>query len=447
MGEAYRNAQGRLRIKAGGMNEISDRFVPGDPERPGRFGGSALARRPGAALTLPGEPLTQRAASQLDVNELWRVLMKWKWLILGVIIACVGLAVAVTLWTTPVFRASASLEINTRPVQVMARDTEVQPETRNEAQFLATQVGLLMSRSLAERVTKSLGLANNDDFVKGQPNRQAREMAATDRLMGRFEVTPLRGSNLIRIGYSDEDPARAARVVNAFAEGFIESTLERRYNATAFARSFLQSRLNATRGKLEDSERALVQYAQKEGIVTLAAGGGGGSGGKEGTQPSGDSLSAQSLVAFNDALAEATRDRITAEQNYRRALANRTQGAMGGNSNVQDLRGQKAQLEAEYQQKLATFKPDFPEMVALRQRIASMDTAIGAENQNAAATLRAQYEAARGREAQLFGQVNDYRSNVLNLRNRSIQYNILQREVDTNRTLYDALLQRFKEIG
>ena len=86
-------------------------------------------------------------------------------------------------------------------------------------------------------------------------------------------------------------------------------------------------------------------------------------------------------------------------------------------------------------------------MVALRQRIASLDRSIAAENGNAATALRAAYEAARGREQQLLAQVNSYRGNVLDLRNRGIQYNILQRDVETNRTLYNALLQRYKEIG
>jgi capsular exopolysaccharide synthesis family protein len=426
------------------MNDITASFPPERPEEPGR----QLARRGTTALA--EQIASEKTPSHFDVNEVWRVLMKWRWLILGVLIASVAVAIVVTISTTPVYRSTATLEINTQPLQVMQQQTDVQPASRNEAQFLATQIGLLSSRTLAERVMRTIGLADDESFVKGYANRKAREGAAVAKLMSNFEVTPLRGSNLIIIGYSDTDPARAGRVINAYAQGFIDSTLERRYNATAFARQFLQSRLNATRAKLEASERALVTYARAQNILSLGGGGPGGEGKSGDVTSAQDSLSAQSLVAYNEALSAATRDRIAAEQAYRQAGP--TAGAAAtGNAAIQGLRAQLAGLEADYQQKLGTFRPDFPEMVALRQRIDAIKGSIAQETGSVSSaqrdTLRAAYTAARGREQQLLAQVNSYRSNVLDLRNRGIQYNILQRDLDTNRTIYDALLQRFKEIG
>lgn len=427
------------------MNEITPTFPQ---DRDGAPGG-ALAMRPGTALANPIE--VDKPPHHFDVNEAWRILVKWRWLIIGVLIASVAISIIVTISTTPIYRSTVTLQINTQPLQVMQpqQQTSVQPVSRDEASFLATQIGLLSSRTLAERVMRTLNLADNEGFVKGYPDRGAREGAAVGKLMANLEVTPLRGSTLIIVGYSDPDPALAARIINAYAQGFIDSSLERNYNATAFARQFLQSRLNATRAKLEASERALVSYARQENILSL-----GGSAptttDSNGQTSAQDSLSAQSLVAYNQALTQATNDRIAAEQAYRRGGGAASANAES-NPAVQALRSQLAGLQADYQQKLGTFRADYPEMVALKQRMDSIRTAIASESGRVSGaqreTLRAAYEAARGREQQLQSQVASFRSNVLDLRNRGIQYNILQRDLDTNRSIYDALLQRFKEIG
>lgn len=427
------------------MNDITS-TVPN--ERPEGVGGQ-LAARPGTAIANMVE--VEKPPHQFDVNEAWRILVKWRWLILGILIASVAISIIVTISTTPIYRSTVTLQINTQPLQVMQSQdqTNVQPVSRDEASFLATQIGLLSSRTLAERVMRTLNLADNETFVKGYTSREAREGASVGKLMSNLEVTPLRGSTLIIIGYSDRDPVLAARIINAFSQGFIDSSLERNYNATAFARQFLQSRLNATRLKLEASERALVDYARSQNILTL--GGGSSSPDKDGQGSSSqDSLSAQSLVAYNTALTEATRDRIAAEQAYRQSGSSASASAQG-NAAVQQLRSQLAGLQADYQQKLGTFRPDYPELVALRQRMDSIRSAISSESGRISGaerqTLRSAYDAARGREQQLQSQVNSFRSNVLDLRNRGIQYNILQRDLDTNRSIYDALLQRFKEIG
>jgi len=429
------------------MNDITSTLPD---ERPESAGGGQLAARANTAVANVVE--VEKPPHQFDVNEAWRILVKWRWLIVGVLIASVAISIIVTISTTPIYRSTVTLQINTQPLQVMqtSQQTNVQPVSRDEASFLATQIGLLSSRTLAERVMRTLNLADNDNFVKGYSSREAREGAAVSKLQTNLEVTPLRGSTLIIIGYSDRDPALAARIINAFSQGFIDSSLERNYNATAFARQFLQSRLNATRIKLETSERALVDYARSQNILSLSSGATS-TGDKEGpTSSSQDSLSAQSLVAYNQALTQATGDRIVAEQAYRQSGGAANASAQS-NPAVQQLRTQLAGLQADYQQKLGTFRPDYPELVALRQRMDSIRSAIAAESGKISGaerqTLRSAYEAARGREQQLQGQVNSFRSNVLDLRNRGIQYNILQRDLDTNRSIYDALLQRFKEIG
>src|SRR5262249_49499987 len=113
----------------------------------------------------------------------------------------------------------------------------------------------------------------------------------------------------------------------------------------------------------------------------------------------------------------------------------------------QENRKLRAQLAAEYQQKLGLYKPAFPAMIRLKAQIAELDEQAQEAINAIKLSIKAQYDAARNEEAMLTQQVDATKTDVLDQRSRSIKYNILQREVDTNRTLYDGLLQRYKEIG
>lgn len=382
-----------------------------------------------------------QSGERFNVNELLRIILKWKWLILGSTLACVIVAAIITLVMTPIYQATVMIQVNSDPGDVMGSQTQIQPATQDQSQFLNTQYGLLRSRSLAARVAQSTNLANDKSFASGATPEE-RLKNATSRLVANFSITPQPGSQLIELSYLDPSAQRATAIANAFANSFIYSNLERRYDATTYARNFLQTRLAAIRARLEQTERQLVDYAQRQGILEL-----GGAPTTGQTQNSGDSLSAQSLVALNQSLAQAMTDRITAEARYREAMQSSDTAQVIDDPAVQQLRTQRAQLQGEYDQKLATFKPDLPDMVELKAHIKSIDRNIAEYSSDVRSSLRASLAEATGREQRLRGQVAGLKSNVFDLRSRGIQYNILQRDVDTNRALYDALLQRYKEIG
>lgn len=407
---------------------------------PRRLLGLSFAPRDGAALA---EPLP--GARLVDIDQALRVVMRHRWLVLGVVMAALLGALLLTLAATREYRAATTLAINAQPAQILGSRNQPVQRFRNDDQYLQTQFGILRSRSLATRVARNLKLADDAGFVPTASAPQQRELAASFKLMNSLEVVPLRGSDLVTLAYTDPDPARAARISNAFAAGFIETTTENRYNTTNYARTFLQDRLAAAREKLEGSERALVLYAQHQGIVQLESnGGGGGRGNGDGpSSATGDTLSSQSLVALNNALSVATADRIAAEQAYRQASGSE----QAQDPAIQTLRAERAKLEADYRERLGTFKPDYPDMIALRARITQVEAGIAREGSTVNGAMAGKYRAAAGRENELRAKVNSLRANVLDLRNRGIGYNFLQREVDTNRELYDALLQRYKEIG
>jgi capsular exopolysaccharide synthesis family protein len=382
--------------------------------------------------------LTEQMPDQesVDLATIWRIL--WEKRIVVGLLTVIGLLLALTfsLLQPPKYRSTATVELNPPTIQILnkgqAGDQEMAvPMTDHE--FLETQYGLLGSKMLALDVIEKLKLPGGTD------KKRADELART--MLERLEVNPVRSSRLVELSYSAEDPQEAARVVNGFANAFVASTLERRYEAATTARAFLERRLGEVRTALDDSERKLVAYAQANGIITTGSG--------EGVGSDADSLQGASLIALNSALAEAQQRRIAAEQRYRNMSG--TGSAAEVSQRTAGLREEKAKIEAEYREKSTYLKDDYPEMVRLRSRMESLDQAIAAESGNVTgsreSTLRAEFLAAQREESQLQGRVNQLKGAVLNLRERSIQYNILERELDTNRSLYDALLQRYNEVG
>lgn len=378
----------------------------------------------------------------LDFPTTVRILREWKWLILGLVALGLVLALLYTLLATPLYRSWVTLEVNPPTVEVMDEKSE-KAAAPPMWDLVATQVGLLQSRSVAERAAQEVNLSNNPEIVDQSLDPATRLRVATDTVAAGLDVVPPEEGRLIRFNYVSESPQLSAQGANAVAEAFIYSNLQRRYEATAYARNFLERQIARTRSELERSERQLVAYAQQQGIINTGSG-------EEGAT-SGDAASpqGQSLVALNQALAEATARRVAAEGAYRQALASGATSEV--TASTQALRQSKAALEAEYQQKRAQMKPDHPEMRSLRARIEELNRQIARESAVVSSgrtnSLLADYRAASAAERALQSRVEQLKGAVLNLRGRSIQYAILQRDVDTNRALYDALLQRYKQIG
>ena len=415
-----------------------------DVTRTGNDPAWALATySPNVAQARHIEDRSYSAGADLNLAALLRIISEWRWLILGAVALGFAGAVIMTLLTTPLYRASATLEANAPTVEIMDEQTKAQAVAPSSWDFIATQVGLLKSRTLAQRVAQDLNLAANDAFVGAGGDAATRLKIATSKVAGGLGVEAPEEGQLINISYVSDSPQFAAQIVNGVADSFIKSNLERRYEASSYARNFLQRQIVKTRVDLERSERQLVAYAQAQGIINTNTSEGGKSGGDT------NSLQGESLLALNRALADATARRVAAEGAYRQGVA------VGATSEVtastQVLRQSRAALEAEYQEKRTLMKPDHPDMVSLRSRIDELNRQINREASQASSgrsnTLLADYRGALAAEQALQGRVAALRGSVLDLRGRSIQYTILQREVDTNRALYDALLQRYKEVG
>jgi succinoglycan biosynthesis transport protein ExoP len=399
---------------------------------------------------VPDEPTGE---FRVDLLAYWRLLMKHRVLIAAIFFVAVVLGVAATLLMTPIYTASTTLQIDRESARVMnTTDVEPREATVQGEEFFQTQYGLLKSRSLAERVIQNLGLARSDDFLKAmgakppqltpktrKPLSELRQEAVLAVVQGNLAITPTRGSRLVAVKFSSPDPTVAARVANAFAEGFIQANLDRRFESSSYARTFLEQRIAQTKTKLEDAERQLVAYAADQQIINVKDGQGG---------PS-QSLTATDLSASNTSLSSAKAARITAEAKWRQANSGQLMSLTDvlQNPTIQKLTEQRAETLSEYQQKLRLFKPDFPEMLQLKAQIDELDRQIATVAGNIKTSIENEYRVAVTQEQSLQRQVNGLKGDVLDLSERSIRYNILQRELDTSRTLYDGLLQRYKEIG
>lgn len=409
-----------------------------------------------SALSLGGPHARQDADGQMPLFRRYLLIaFRWRKVILATVAGFLIAGLVITLWMTPQYTATATIEIareSNRIVQIQGVEREA---SEGDLEFYQTQYGLLRSRVLAERIAAQLKLDDDPAFfemfdyeVKGSPlpgangrypveGRDARRRAAGSILLRYVTIDPIRLSRLVTISFTSPDATLSARIVNSWTAAFVSTTLERRYEATSYARKFLEDRLGQLRQRLEDTERQLVTYASKQRIINLppvAANG------------AERSMVAENLADLNAEFAQATADRIKAgsklNSNGNGAVAEALQ-----NTAISGLRQRQAELSADYKKLLVQFEPDYPAAKALKSQIDQLDSAIKREENRVFSSFENSYRDSLQRERQLSARVEGLKNSMLDLRRRSIQYNIYQREVDTNRQLYDALLQRYKEVG
>ena len=388
-----------------------------------------------------------------------QTVVRWKWVILGILVAALAAGIVITLLTTPVYTATARLEISREQQNVTSVQGLESPQATRDDEFYQTQYSLLAARTLAERVARALNLAGNDAFFAAHgvnpagslpaagPNhniltpaeRQRRESLATGLLLAHVRINPILRSSLVDVQYTSASPSISADIANAWVQQFIAASQDRRFSSTADARRFLEGRLAELGQRLEASERAVVQYSAQKHIVTL-----GRVVGPDGRTEADRTLVSSDLQAINAALAQATADRIAAESRLR------AQGASPealSNVALNGLRQRRAEVASERARMLVQFEPDYPPARALAEQVRTLDASIAREESRIASGRSRDYEQAVARENSLRQQQEALTRTLTQQRQDSIQYNIYQREADTNRQLYDSLLQRYKEIG
>ena len=386
----------------------------------------------------------------IDLDAIKRGIRRNRWLILGIIGLTLAVGIIITMLMRREYTAEASVQIEQTTQQILESDT-VQPVVApaDAERFLNTQVDILKSRRLAIKLIDAEGLTGDQEFLAGMGIEDKGEMtedqlreALIGYLTERTDISLPSDTRIVTIRFTDPSARRAARIANAYAEVFVQDNLDRKLQSGDYARTFLSSQLADAKLKLEESERQLNAYARASGVITLPT--------KEGTEGgSTDTITSRSLLALNDSAAAAEAGRIEAESQWRRASATPASllPQVQSNNAYQALQTEKSKVMADYQRELSIHKPDHPDAQALKARLDAIDSQANAVAAQIKGSIRATYEAARDQEGSIKSRVGALQGEYLSEQDRSVQQKILAREVDTNRVLYDDLLQRFKEVG
>jgi polysaccharide biosynthesis transport protein len=425
---------------------------------------NAFTMRPQGEDYLPSPEISRQNVDGFEqptlLRRYFRIVVRWRYVMLGIVTGCILLGLITTFLMTPKYTATTTVEISRESDRV----TNIQAVEREagaaDQEFYQTQYGLLRSRLLSERVAQQLNLVDDPSFFSmfsvrnSSPafelangrytsgDRADRQRIAGEVLMKHIGVEPTRLSRLVDVRFTSPDASLSAKVANAWADNFIQTNLERKVQATSYGRNVLQRQLSDLKERLDQSQRQLVRYASAERIINLPPQSGGD--GRAGTERS---IVVDDLVTLNTALSQATADRIQAQARYQEAGRAGASVEALANQTINSLRQKRAELSAEYQRLMLQFEPEYPSAKSIKTQLDQIDRSIGREENRVTSALSASYREALSREQALRSNVNQLKESYLDLRRRSIQYNIYQQEVDTNRALYDGLLQRFKEIG
>ncbi len=414
---------------------------------------------PGADADIE-RPEDRAALAPPIILQYWQVVLRWKWVIAGIILAALVIGLLATMLATPQYTATARIEISRDQKKITNVDGVEANAAGQDIEFYQTQHSLLRARSLAERVARTLRLGTNDAFFEAHgvelkdgiftsggakmspaTERQRRERMAVDLLLANATISPIRGSALVDISYTSASPTLSASIANTWTQQFVVQSMDRRFASTADARKFLESRLADLRSRLETSERDLVNYAATKGIVAVSK-----TTDSDGRTQVERTLVSNDLEALNTALTTAIADRIAAESRARQQSGGANVEALA-NPAINQLRQKRAEVAAEYAKLMVQFEPGYPAARELAEQMRTLDASIGREEGRVTGSRQLSFDEALQREQQLRARVEALKSGLSQQQQDSIQYNIFQREADTNRELYDGLLQRYKEIG
>jgi len=382
------------------------------------------------AYGLPGMP----ASGGDEAGELARSLLQYvhialkrRWLILSVLLGVVALGLLKAVLATPRYTANVRIQIDREPLKVLDRGVTA-PLEEGGSDFLKTQFELLKSRAMAERVVSTLKLMNDGDFlasgrgsigtiagffVMPKPSPENSHVAAIALIVQGVEVKPVVGSRLVDVSYTDPNPGRAQKIANAYADAYMASNVDKRFKANAYAKNFLDDQIKQLKLRMEESERASLEFAEKEKIVEVN---------------DKASVAENNLQAANTALGQLISERIKAEQQWRQVQNTPATHLSQFLSNkfIEELRTHKKELETEYQEKLESFKPGYPAMVQISNKIKETDKQLASEVNAIRNSLKAGYEAALTEENEMKKHVEELREEVLSLQKKGIQYNILK---------------------
>ena len=399
----------------------------------------------------------QEQEEEIDLLDYWRTLIKHKWGIIGLGFVAGLLATLVAYNMTPVYRSTATIMIqNEKPKLLSIEDIYNGQQTGED--FFNTQVEVLKSRDLAERVVKKLDLANNPTLDPRQrkphfwqkwfssSSPQAIPEAVLQKIVvGEFEgglsIDPVKNSQIIKISYDSPNKILAAKIPNALADAYIESDLEAKVQMTQKANIWLTQRMGELRSKLDSSEQALQSYREQANIVdtkgiTLNGAG------KQLDEISSNLISSRQRLAEAEIAYDQVRNlkgqSLSAYESVPAVLKN-------------PLFIQAKEAESKTEQKVAELSQRYgsqhPKMLAAQSDLRAAKENLRMQIGAVVGAIQKEYEMAKASEAVAERAQGQVRSDIQGMSKKEFQLNVLQRDVDSNRQLYDLFMNRAKEMN
>ena len=406
---------------------------------------------------------------EIDVLEYARVILKRKWVLVTFAAVLVALAAVLSFTTTPLYRATATLLIDEPGASLLNIQDVLNAGGYYRSDYMGTyfntQLRLLTSRSLAERVAKKINLGARPEFQAARTSKPGltqglktivsfrwlfggKKTAAADEakatstpayssyafsILGGLSIVPITETRLVYVSYVSPHPALAADIVNALVEEFVDFSVETRYEATKQTSEFLSEQVALLREDLKRKEEDLQKYGQEKDLLYL----------------SGDeSTVVNKFSDVNTALTTAQIERYAKESAY---LELKNVGVDSlpesvSNPTIQALRTTYTQVKSDYDEKGRIYRPEYPEMVQLKARLDATRNTLQGEIRKAVDSAEAEYRAALNKETSLQGLLNEQRGDVTRMNKNAIFYHTLRTEVENMRTLLSTLVSKQNEI-
>ncbi len=392
---------------------------------------------------------TPIAAGLLDY---WLLVKRYRGQIFILTLMVTLLAALAVFQMTPIYRGTALLLIENVKSKVLTLN-DLYGGQRDSMEAFNSQVQILHSRSVAERVVRKLKLydhpAMNPRLHKGWFVKEATaakevtedQMVATlvGRVSGGLTIEPILRSQIVRVSFDSTDPELAAKVANAVVDAYIDNDLESRSEMTQKASGWLTLRMESIRSKLEESEKALQLYREQENIVdnkgVVLSGTG-----KQFEQVATNLISARMRLSEAQAAYNQVKDSKGQPIEVLESIP-----AVLKDSTVQKMKSAESEATRKVNEYKSRYAPAHPKMIAAETELKSAREGLAQAIKAVINGIYREYEIARDNANAAAGAKAQTQAEIQSISRKESQLSVLQRDVDSNRQLYDNFINRAKE--
>lgn len=381
--------------------------------------------------------LLDEVGGAVDFRRIFHLLLHRWWVVAIIVAICMLVALAQVMRQPKIYESRAVLQVQQKEQQIVNIDG-VNQENPSSPDFINTVVQSLMSRNLMLRVIEASNLRQNPAFVP--PGSKPTDVQLADKLRAKIRASVRRGTRLIDIVVEDRDPVMARDLAASFVREFFRENFSQRLSVSRVATDFLQEEGEKLKRKLEESELKLQQYKEKNQAVSL-----------EERQ----NITVERLRELSSKVTEAKSERLRLEsdiEQVRKVPADNTEdllriGSVSLIPQVADARRQLADARTELDAMKDRYAEKHPKFIAALTKIESLKKALAESAGKAGDILNRQYEAAVQTESKLTAALKEQEAAALELNKIAIPFNVLQREVESDRALYESVIKRMKETA